>query len=171
MTYHIGIDPGLSGACVVLDHHGNAIYHDCPRRAGAAKLSVDQHDPKAMLNLLLLYVGKSQAILELVRFDSRDEQHKVSAEILVRTHEAWRTVLECLDIPTQHLYPVQWRRPLGLSGDVGEVYVNEALRLYPQCRSWLYYKSKNRKWKQNHNRAESLLMGHVSKLLHMESAA
>lgn len=169
MAISIGIDPGLSGACVVIGD-GFVDYCDCPKVKGAKSLTIDQHDPAGMLKFLLPYSGNASAVLELVRFDGRDERHKVSAEILCRTHEAWRTVLDCLGIPTQHLYPVQWRKPLGLSGDIGETYVNEALRLYPQCRGWLYYKARNGKWASNHNRAEALLMGHLSKISQLELA-
>lgn len=167
--YFIGIDPGLSGAAVCMDQHGNLDYLDCPIYAGESDLK--RHDPRQIFNWLLPYAGpQSRAVLELVRVDHRDSGHMVSAEKLIRTHEAWRTCLELLEIPTEHLYPVQWRKPLGLSGDVGEVYVAEALQLYPDCASWIYYRSRNGKWAKNHNRAEALLMAHGAKMASLDSA-
>lgn len=167
--YFIGIDPGLSGAAVALSIDGLASYLDCPIYDGESDLK--RHDSRQMFQWLLPYAGSgSSAILELVRVDSRDASHMVSAEKLIRTHESWRTALELLEIPTQQLYPVQWRKPLGLSGDVGETYVAEALRLYPDCSSWLYYRSRNGKWARNHNRAEALCMAHVARMQAMDSA-
>lgn len=160
MSYFIGVDPGLSGAAVVIDRHGNASYVDCPIGV-EKKSSLNRHDATSMFRWLLPYAVKgTQAVLERVAIDQRDTTHMVSAEVLIRSHESWKTVLEVLNIPTIHLYPVQWRKPLALSGDCGETYVSEALRLYPGSRDWIYYRSRNGKWARNHNRAEALLMAH-----------
>ena len=163
----IGIDPGLSGAAVALDLHGGAVYFEPPSTDGNIRV----HESLKIFGFLVPFADRATAVLEQVRLDQRDARHMVSAEKLIRSHECWRTNLEILKIPTQHLYPVQWRKPLGLSGDDGEVYVNEALRLYPDCRTWLYYKSRNGRWAMNHNRAEAVLMAHLAKIQHLEQAA
>jgi hypothetical protein len=162
---HIGIDSGLSGAATILASRKIEIY-DCPKVEKSGRWN--RHDSAKMYGILRPYRGKATAVLEHVRFDSRDDKKKGSIEVLIRSHEAWRSILEILEIPVLDLEVPIWRKAAGCSGltDAAEI-VRYALTLYPEMRSVLKVRSPRAKagYKYEHNRAEALLMAHASKLI------
>lgn len=161
----IGIDAGVSGAIALLHPTGKIQIHDCPLLPKVGKWN--RHAPAEMFKLLPTD-EPAIAVIEHVRFDSRDDLHKGSAEILVRTHESWLTALAIAGIPTLDLEVPEWRKAAGCSGltDAGLI-VSYALTLYPSMRSQLKRRSTRSKagFVYEHNRAEALLMAHAAKML------
>ena len=125
---YVGIDPGISGAIAFI--RGDSVYiHDIPLLPKSGKWNM--HDASKMHGLLV-DMKDAIALIEHVRFDSRDGNHKGSAEVLVRSHEAWVTILKVLGIPTLDLEVPVWRKAAGCRGLTDEVsIVSKALQLYP----------------------------------------
>lgn len=165
MPIFVGIDPGVSGALAAIHPSGKVDIFDCPLLPKKGKWN--SHDSATMYGILK---GPYDAIalIEHVRFDSRDGSHKGSAEVLVRNHEAWLTILSIVGIPTLDLEVPAWRKAAGCKGLTDEVgIVSYALSLYPQMRSTLKRRSARAKsgYVYEHNRAEALLMAHACKTL------
>jgi hypothetical protein len=162
---YVGIDSGISGAVAIIRPKKIEIY-DCPVLPKEGKWS--RHNRKAMHEILKSIKGEAQAVIEHVRFDSRDDLHKISTEIMVRTHESWLTALMIAGIPTLDLEVPIWRKAAGCSGltDPSEI-VRYALMLYPDQRKVLKRQSSRAKagFVYYDGRAESLLLAHASKVL------
>jgi hypothetical protein len=168
----IGIDCGVSGAIAVIA--GDRIFlHDCPLLPKSGKWN--RHDPKEMCLLLLPYQERAIAVVEHVRFDSRDDRHKGSAEILVRNHESWLTCLAICQIETHDLEVAQWRRLAGSSGCGSDekAIVDYACQLFPSVRNRLKRRSSRAKagYVYEHGRAEALLMAYGAKMLSTKKEA
>jgi hypothetical protein len=166
MTTFVGLDPGVSGAIAIIRPDGIEI-HDCPNLPKNGQWS--RHDSKAMFDILKTIKGEIFAVIEHVRFDSRDELHKKSAEVLVRSHEAWLTVLEILGIPYLDLEVPLWRKAAGCSGLTNPAdIVRYALTLYPCQRKILKRESTRAKagFVYYDGRGEALLLAHAAKILY-----
>jgi hypothetical protein len=167
----IGIDPGVSGAIAII--HGDRIaIHDCPLLPKEGKWN--RHNSWEMFRLLLPYQDIATAVIEHVRFDSRDDRHKGSAEILVRSHESWLTCLSILGIETHSLEVPQWRRLAGSTGCGSDekAIVDYTCQLFPQVRAQLKRRSGRAKagYVYMHNHAEALLMAYAAQQLQQKEA-
>lgn len=166
----LGIDPGLSGACVCIYPDNTVQYWDCPvikTPKGQSNLS----DHRAM-GAILQQIGGGVAVLESVHVDQRDIEHLRSAETLIRNHAAWLTLLEVYGFGVVQLAPVQWRSKLGLpKGLDKKELVREAVQRFPQCRGWLKYARGTKQLTSKDGRAEALLQADLAKQLMMEVAA
>lgn len=171
---YVGMDPGSDGAIAIINKAKILIY-DIPAlpekrvvKVSGKKKYFREPDRKEIIKILKPYSGKAKACIELVHFDSRDDDHKVSAEILIRSQEIVATAMECLNIPYVELLPIHWRKAAGCSGltDPSEI-VRYALTLYPEQRKVLKRQSSRAKagFVYYDGRAESLLMAHASKVL------
>lgn len=172
MTIYVGVDPGLSGAIVAIMPDGQISWWDCPTfKIEGEKFR--QHDRYGMSTIIRSLTGTHQiiAVIEEVHVDQRDITHLRSAETLIRTAECWLTLLESHNARVNHLTPIEWRSELNLPKGLDKSgYVAEALKLYPECRSWIRYPWRN-KMVEKHDRAEALLMCHLAQQLDQKLAA
>ncbi|MGL5061377.1 MAG: hypothetical protein ACRC62_15495 [Microcoleus sp.] len=165
---YIGIDPGVSGAIAIVSTNGTILIHDCPLLPKEGRWN--RHDSRGLMAILSsINPDEAVAVLEHVRFDGRDDGHKTTTEILVRSHEAWLTCLNLRGIPVLDLEPLAWRKAVAASklGTNEVAIVEYACKLYPQCVDELKRPSLKEKCKfvYEHNRAEALLMAHAARSL------
>lgn len=164
------IDPGLTGACTVLDHNGLRAVFDLPTMAdpvaGPAAKIKSKIDGRALVRLLRQHcpVGEPvRAVIETIRpmppkRDGGKDQTAQSQGSLLRTFGAIENTLECLGWRPEYVPPQTWKRYFGLidselsTAQRKAKAVQCARRLYPQCNEIARAK--------DHNRAESILIAH-----------
>lgn len=166
----VGIDPGLSGACAVLDHNGLRALFDLPTMqdpiAGPAAKIKTKIDARALVRELrkLCPPGEPvKSVLEAIRpmapkKDGGKDHTAQSQGSLLRTLGTVETVLECLGWAPEYVPPQTWKRKFGLI-EPGLTQTQRkrkslecARRLYPRCNQIARA--------ADHNRAESLLIAH-----------
>ena len=163
MTIIIGIDPGLTGACAVLDHQGVRAVFDLPTMpvpgAGPKALVQRKIDSRALCSLLLKHcpadAAKPQVILEQVNTMGGANNAVQTQGSLMRSLGAIETVLECLRFPVEYVAPQRWKRRYGLGSDK-----KEAL----ETARGLYGELPELKRQKDHNRAEAVLLAHWGKI-------
>lgn len=166
----VGIDPGLSGACSVLDHNGLRAVFDLPTMAdplaGPAAKVKTKIDGRALVRLLRLHCPPGtavQSVVEAIRpmapkKDGGKDHTAQSQGSLLRTFGTVETVLECLGWAPDYANPQTWKRHFGLiDSNLTQAQrkakaMQCARRLYPECSEIARAK--------DHNRAESLLIAH-----------
>ncbi|MDZ7892349.1 MAG: hypothetical protein U5L73_11405 [Rhodoferax sp.] len=166
----ISIDPGLTGACSIIDHNGLRAVFDLPTMpipgVGPAALVKCKLDGVAFKNLLLKHcpAGESaRAVIEAVGTMGGKNNAIQTQGSLLRTLGAIETVLELLGLKPTYAHPQTWKRYFGLieSSTFGPKAtptqmkaksLATARRLYPHCTEF--------KRARDHNRAESALLGH-----------
>jgi hypothetical protein len=162
----IGIDPGVSGAIAIVTDLGQRVF-DIPLLPKTGKFN--RHDSAQMWNIIYPLIGSNAiATIEHVRFDSRDNSHKGSAETLVRTHESWVSLLAIAGIETHDLEVIHWRKASGCPGLTDDaLIVAEAIKRYPSLSSQLKRRSTRAKagYVYEHNRAEALLIADAGKAI------
>jgi hypothetical protein len=170
-TIYVGFDPGSSsGVLSFLMPDGTVHLHGVPtlpEKRQVGRYSFYQHDSVALNKIISQRIGKQRAIalVEQVHIDSRDTSKMASAEGLIRSHEAVKTLLLVHGVGVINAVPAQWRSVLGIVGSDEEQAIALAIKLYPSIRDQIFYKSRNGKYARNHNRAEAVLMMHAAKLL------
>jgi len=156
----IGIDPGLTGACAVLDHLGVRAVFDLPTMpvpgAGPKALVKRKIDGRALCQLLLKHCpaseGKPTAVLEKVNTMGGANNAVQTQGSLMRSLGAIESVLECLNYPLQYVAPQSWKRSFNLGREKSES-LDAARRLYPAAAGDLSRQ-------KDHNRAEAVLLAH-----------
>jgi hypothetical protein len=166
----ISIDPGLTGACSVLDHNGLRAVFDLPTMpipgVGPTALVQNKLDGVAFKTLLLKHCPAGEparAVIEAVGTMGGKNNAIQTQGSLLRTLGAIETVLELLGLKPTYAPPQKWKRYFGLieSSTFGvkttpaqskAKSLDCARRLYPSCRDINLAK--------HHNRAESILLGH-----------
>lgn len=160
----IGIDPGLTGACAVMDHNGIRAVFDLPTMpvpgAGEKALVKRKIDAKAFCQLLLKHCpageGKPQAVLEKVNTMGGANNAVQTQGSLMRSLGAIESVLECLGYPTKHVAPQSWKKLFGLKADK-TMALEKARKLHPEAAG-------NLTRQKDHNRAEAVLLAHWGKV-------
>ncbi len=166
----ISIDPGLTGACSVLDRNGLRAVFDLPTMpipgVGPTAMVQRKIDGKVLRALLLQYCPPGEpvrAVIEGVGVMGGANNAVQTQGSLMRTLGAVETVLELLNVAPTYVSPQTWKRYFGLieSGTFGPKSTSAqtkakalacARRLYPHCTEF--------KRARDHNRAESVLIGH-----------
>ena len=166
----ISIDPGLTGACSVLDHNGLRAVFDLPTMTipgvGPKALVQSKLDGLAFKKLLLTHCPAGEparAVIEAVGTMGGKNNAIQTQGSLLRTLGAIETVLELLGLKPTYAHPQTWKRYFGLteSSTFGPKATSTqtkakslacARRLYPSCADINLVK--------HHNRAESILIGH-----------
>lgn len=161
----VGIDPGLSGACAVLDHNGLRAVFDLPRMTipgvGPKALVKDKIDARALVRLLRTHcpAGESvKAVVEAVSTMGGKNNAVQTQGSLMRSLGAIEGVLECLGWAPEYAHPQTWKRYFGLIDSELKPAARKAKamdcarRLYPGCNEIARAK--------DHNRAEAILVGH-----------
>lgn len=161
----VSVDPGLTGACAVLDHNGLRAVFDIPTMpipgAGPKALVRNKVDARALLKLLRQHCPAGEPVRSVVEavgtMGGKDNAVQTQGSLL-RSLGAIETVLECLGWAPEYIHPQTWKRHFGLIGsDLSQTQRKAkalacARRLYPQCGDIARAK--------DHNRAESILLGH-----------
>lgn len=169
----IGVDPGLTGACSVIDHNGLRAVFDLPTMkipgVGEKALVQKKIDGRAFCVLLLHHAPASGAkptfAIEAVGTQGVGISIQTAASLL-RSLGALETVAECLRFPVTYINSQKWKRFYGLidhnkdpnlsasqqSALTKKRSMECARRLYPGCADIARAK--------DHNRAESLLIAH-----------
>jgi hypothetical protein len=166
----VGIDPGLSGACAVLDHNGLRVVFDLPVMAdpiaGPAAKIKNKIDGRALVRLLRQHCPAGEpvkSVLEAIRpmapkKDGGKDHTAQSQGSLMRTLGTLEAVLECLGWAPQYASPQTWKKRFGLIGPGLTPTARKAKslecarRLYPECSDIARAK--------DHNRSEAILIAH-----------
>lgn len=154
----IGIDPGLTGACAVLDHNGLRAVFDLPTMeipgVGPKSLVKRKLDGRALRKMLLETCAANEpvlAVVEGVGVTGMSSQHSVQTQgSLLRMLGAVECTLECLNLIVTYAPPKTWKGFYGLTADKNAAR-DKALALYPDAPV---------KRVKDHNRAESILLAH-----------
>lgn len=165
MTIVVAVDPGLSGACSVLDHNGLRAVFDLPTmpipNIGPGAKVQSKIDARGLVRLLRLHCPAGEAVravVEAVTVMGGKNNAVQTQGSLLRTLGAVETVLECLGWAPAYVIPMKWKRHYGLidASLTPAARKAQALqcarRLYPQCSDIARAK--------DHNRAEAILIGH-----------
>jgi hypothetical protein len=162
----LAIDPGLTGACAVLDHNGVRAVFDLPTMPipgiGPAAKVRTKIDGRALVRLLREHCptseGKPAAVIETVGTMGGKDNAVQTQGSLLRTLGAVETVLECMGWMPEYANPQTWKRHFGLIDAQLKPHERKrkaretAQRLYPTCSAIARAK--------DHNRAEALLIAH-----------
>jgi hypothetical protein len=161
----ISIDPGLTGACSVLDHNGLRAVFDLPTMpipgVGPKTLVQNKLDGVAFKTLLLKHCPAGEPVragIEAVMVMGGKNNAIQTQGSLLRTLGAIETVLELLGLKPAYVHPQSWKRFYGLiDSDLSDrerkaKAMECARRLYPNCADIARVK--------DHNRAEAILIGH-----------
>jgi crossover junction endodeoxyribonuclease RuvC len=161
----VAVDPGLTGACAVLDQNGLRAVFDLPTMpipgAGPKAMVRKKVDARALLKTLRQHCPAGEPVHSVVEAVStmggKDNAVQTQGSLL-RSLGAIETVLECLGWAPQYVYPQAWKRHFGLIDSALKPAARKAKalecarRLYPSCTDIARAK--------DHNRAESILLAH-----------
>lgn len=169
----ISIDPGLTGACSVLDRNGLRAVFDLPTMpipgVGPTAMIQRKVDGNALKKLLLQNCPAGEpvrAVIEAVGVMGGKNNAVQTQGSLMRSLGAIETVLEMLGVAPVYVAPQTWKRHYGLIESAGTFTekstqsqtkakaMAKARTLYPNCKDIARAK--------DHNRAESLLLGHFA---------
>lgn len=161
----VGIDPGISGACAVLDHNGLRAVFDLPTMEipGVGEKSVVRNkiDSRALVRLLRAACPAGEAVqsvierVQVMAGKTSGIQHQAS---LQRTLGAIEATLEILGWAPQYAHPQTWKRWYGLIDS--EASDTERKRGSLECARRLYPDCEAIKRAKDHNRAEAILIAH-----------
>lgn len=180
----IGIDPGLSGACSILDHNGLRAVFDLPvmkiPSVGPKALVQNKIDGYTFCGLLLKHCpaseGRPTVVIESVGTMGGANNAVQTQGSLLRSLGALETVAECLKWPIEYAYPQTWKRFYGLvvakdynlsdsqrTSAAKKTAMEKARALYPACDDIGRVK--------DHNRAEAILLAHWWRQTNVSAAA
>jgi crossover junction endodeoxyribonuclease RuvC len=161
----VSIDPGLTGACAVIDHNGLRALFDLPTMpipgVGLDAMVKSKIDGKAFAGLLRehIHVGESaQAVIEAVGTMGGKNNAIQTQGSLLRSLGAIEAVIECCRIPLSYAHPQTWKRTFGLIDSKLSDTKRKAKAM--QCARRLYPTCGQISRAKDHNRAEALLIGH-----------
>lgn len=170
----IGIDPGLTGACSILDHNGLRAVFDLPTMkipgVGPKAMVQKKIDGRAFCALLLKHCPASEAkptfVIEAVGTMGGANNAVQTQGSLLRSLGALETVAECLKFPVTYANPQSWKRWYGLIDSDATPAARKAKAmttaraLFPSCSDIAQAK--------DHNRAEAILIAHWWRRLNVE---
>lgn len=164
------IDPGLTGACAVLDHNGPRAVFDLPTMPDGAvgpKAMIQRKvDGRALAKLLRQHcpAGESvHAVIEAVRLlagkQAGGKDNTLQSQgALFGAYRTCETVLECLGWAPEYAAPQTWKRFFGLIDSELTPTQRKAKSL--QCARRLYPFCPDIGLAKFHNRAEAILLAH-----------
>lgn len=161
----IGFDPGLTGACSVLDHNGLRAVFDLPvmpipNVGPKAKVKL-KIDGRALAKALRMHcpAGESvQSVIEGVNVMGGANNAVQAQGSLMRSLGTIETVLECMGWAPAYANPQTWKRAYGLIDS--ELSATERKAKATACARRLYPGCKDIARAKDHNRAEAILIGH-----------
>lgn len=164
MSRILGIDPGINGACALLDTDEKSVeVIDLPTLGEGKQREIDA----AWLYGWVLRGCADHAFIELVTAmpstpDAKGQRRGMGAASAFKFGFATgqlRAVLQCSRVPFSLITPATWKKSYGLKGPDKEKSRQLALRLFPQAAGDL-------KRKLDHQRAESILIANYGAKLH-----
>ena len=154
MRLHLGIDPGLTGACAVLTEAGEYCeVFDVPTMAnGKGSARVKQQINAAALAARLAPLCEKHVVTATLEAVSAMPGQGVSGVFsLGHSFGTIYGVLATLKVPVELITPARWKKAFQLLGTEKETSRALAIRLYPHAAEWLARK-------KDHGRAEALLL-------------
>lgn len=161
----IAIDPGLTGACAVLDRNSLRAVFDLPTMAipdvGETAMVQNKIHGRELVRLLRQHCPAGEpvkAAIEAVNVMGGKDNAVQTQGSLLRTLGTVETVLECLGWPPEYANAQTWKRFFGLiDSSLSDTQRKRkalecARRLYPQCNAIARA--------GDHNRAEAMLIAH-----------
>ena len=157
----IGIDPGLTGALALMDHHGLQAVQDMPtmQRALALGTVKNQVNAAAVTQLLKEWTrehSRNEILVVLehqrpIHFPGAKPQGSSSVFSLGHTTGILEGVVVALGFPHREVTPQTWKKALGLPGGAKNkgVVRAKAQRLYPEAPLTRV---------MDHNRAEAIMI-------------
>ncbi|MBC7619085.1 MAG: hypothetical protein H7293_08880 [Candidatus Saccharibacteria bacterium] len=165
MSIVVAFDPGLSGACAVLDHNGLRAVFDLPTMPipgiGPTAMVKTKIDAKVLCSLLREHIpaGESvRAVIEAVGVMGGKNNSIQTQGSLLRSLGAIEAVIECCRIPLEYAHPQTWKRSFGLIGSKETPTQRKAKSL--KCARDLFPKCTEFSRAKDHNRCEAALLGH-----------
>lgn len=164
----VSIDPGLTGACAVLDHNGLRALFDLPTMqipgVGPTAMVQRKLDGRALCAELLKACpaaeGKPIVVIEAVATMGGQNNAVQTQGSLLRTLGAAETVPECLGWTVNYVQPQTWKRHFGLVKARGEDQTSTQAKAKSLDTARRLYPDADLKRAKDHNRAEALLMAH-----------
>jgi crossover junction endodeoxyribonuclease RuvC len=146
---HIGLDPGLSGACAILADDGALLgLHDTPvLTLKGARGAKQCYDVPGMVAMLQPYAGAGLHVM-IEESQSMPQQGVRSMFTIGYGYGLWIGILAALQIPYTAIRPAVWKKTLSLGKD------KEASRL----RAQQLFPGADLRLRKHHGRAESLLL-------------
>lgn len=163
----VGIDPGLSGALSWIDFPIKGArkpkvgrIYDAPVFDAERRKEFDFHSAVGILQQALQPETDDEIIVKAIveTANPMPGQGVVSTSRYVGTYYAWQAILAALKVAYVTIAPVSWKKKFGLSGDDKEKSRSLALRRFPEAANWMSRKL-------DHNRAESLLLADILRLM------
>lgn len=163
MQFHIGVDPGVTGAVAVLETATRKVdLYDtpivCVKSGKKMKNVMDLHNVVSLMQMLtggrdvLVTIEKVNAMPGKVAGGGRRTIGATSAFNFGVGYGMWLGVLASLRLPYQQVIPATWKRALMLTGSDGKDADRiRAIQLYPQAAPQLNLK-------KHHGRADALLL-------------
>ena len=164
----IGVDPGLTGALALLNHHGLQAVHDMPTMIkgngeGAVK---NQVDPGALADMLRAWLegkDKNEVLVVIesqgpVRLPGNKILGGASAFSLAYTAGVIEGVVATLRLPRELVTPSVWKKALGLTTKGTD---KKALA---RAMAQRYYPEADIHRVRDHNRAEAILIARYGHL-------
>jgi Holliday junction resolvasome RuvABC endonuclease subunit len=165
----IGIDPGLTGAFAVLDHHGNAVaVHDLPvmpiPEAGPKATIKTEIDVRALYTLLRSIIPADETALCVMEHASSvgslvGEQAKLS---LAATKASVMAVLRLQGLDVRRVAPVTWKRAYGIKEPEKGLGLPDGKK-QALAHARHFYGRDVIPLEKHHNRAEALLIARFGK--------
>jgi len=148
-VFHIGIDPGLSGALAVLAADGALVaVHDTPvLTLRTSRGTRQEYDVPGLVALLVPYTGQ-QAHVIIEASQPMPGQGTRSMFTVGLGFGVWLGMLGALGLAHTRVRPHVWKRGLGLRSDKEQARLR-AMQLFP---------SADLRLKKHHGKAEALLL-------------
>lgn len=163
MTIVVSCDPGIGGACAVLDHNGLRAVFDLPTMeipgVGPTARARRKIDCRALARAVRAHVPASEkavSVIENIR--SRGASSPLDMSTLMRTVGSIEAVFECIGMAPSYVEPSAWKRYYGLinkdwkTAERKRKSLECARRLYPGCNDIAMAK--------HDGRAEAILIAH-----------
>lgn len=162
------IDPGLTGACAVLDHNGLRAVFDLPTMpdptAGPEALVKRKIDGRALVKLLRQHCPpgeKVRAVIERIGTTGPQNNHAIQTQgSLLRSLGALENTLEILGWGPAYAHPQTWKRHFGLIGKGDKLTDAQRKRKSLECARRLYPDCSEIARASDHNRSEAILIAH-----------
>lgn len=155
MTFILGIDPGLTGACAVCTESGEFVeVFDVPvMQAGGKQSYVKNVVNAASLHdkLQVVRAGGAGIIAYVESVNAMPKQGVASMFSMGHTLGAIQSVLACLHIPYVMVRPMEWKKATGLLKADKHQSRATAIQLFPSASDRLTRA-------KDHNRAEAILI-------------
>ena len=147
----IAIDPGLTGALAMIDHHGLQACVDMPIMAKSSGTVKNQVNAAALSSLLSEWINghdknEVMVLMEVVR--AMPKQGSSSTFSLGHTSGIIEGVVAAKGLPHEMVTPQTWKKHFGLDSDK-EKARTLAQRLYPEA---------SLARMRDHNRSEAILL-------------